>query len=238
MATYQGQTVDVYEDFEDSTQTGWTKTDGSGVLTTYGAAAAQYPGSTGSGGMLWDAAGNHAANLQYASGSNNSSMSFGFWYYMPAQAAWEGRNYAFCAYDVAVNEVYKLYIGGNADSPITYSAIIRNTAGDWSTAITLPSADTWYWLTGQAVQNGDMSISVYNTSNTQVGVTRTTTTGNFATREYRLAGNNPVTAGDVYWDDFCLDITDATFPLLGWTVGGGATNYNNTIMATLKRRRA
>jgi hypothetical protein len=220
MATYQGQTVDVYEDFEDALGAGWTETDVNSVLNPNDSAA-KYAGTNG---MSWDPTGAYAAQVVYDTGSNRSSVSLGYWFRLPTQAIWEYGGVSPFIMDDGASENCRLYFGGTGASPQVYNARLRNNVGTYSSEIIIPASNVWYWITIQMVQNGNLSLSIYNASQAQVGSTVTVAAGNLTFRTFRLQSSSLVSTIPTYWDDFILDYTDATFPLLGWSVAGAGTS--------------
>lgn len=83
--------------------------------------------------------------------------------------------------------------------------------------ITLPTMGVWYKLTLKRVQNGTSSLSIYDSTGTQVGATITGTSANFAST---LVGIGDAHAGVgtspnnyYYFDNLLVDQVNAVFPL-------------------------
>lgn len=220
MPTFHGQTVDLWEDFEDALGAGWTAADPDTNLSL--AAGAAYAGAQGFRMDQNGASGTpDAAYESYNTGAERTDLSVGFWYRGPAYTGdpenaiifnWGNSNGGTTnvrAYWRKASGVYRLAIRGTA----------------FSTGVTVSTA-TWYWVTIDLNKNGTCTLRVYDTTGTQVGSDDTCTANNSACN-YLIVGATSVGARDENvnhdWDDFVADWTDATWPLLGWDTGGGAT---------------
>lgn len=216
MATYQGQTVDVYEDFEDALDGSWSETDSGGNLDPQDASA-NYAGTYGMSLNL-DAT---VAYFDYSVGSSETDVSVGFWFNPTAM----GTNFT---------ESMEIFIAGaSAGSPTVrlyyydvgnvYTLRLRGT-GFGANNKTLPSVGAWYWITLDIVQNSTCTLRVYAADESEVDSgTSVTVTANDVAVSHIFLGTNSVTAvsGTLYYDDFVADWTDATYPLLGWSAAGG-----------------
>jgi len=216
MAIFHGQTVDMHEDFEDALDGSWVETDNDNNIDPNSAAAAL----AGSAGMLLnlrgDTAGGEDAFLGYDIGSAQTSMSYG----IRLKLATSGTDYIFDtlahsrdqnAMGVFTTKIYLQRTGG------VYKIRIRGTA---FADITVASA-TVYWVTVQSVQDDTSTMNVYGTDTVLVDSV-TVTGGSGATNDaITLGTDTPLDLDlDFYFDDLVADWTDATFPLLGWDVGG------------------
>jgi hypothetical protein len=234
MATYQGQTVDVYEDFEDALST-WVETDLQSKINVADSAA-EYAGTNGMSALL---DGTGLGYIHYPVGSTLTAASLGFWFYSGHLADWSGGPVIVSVCDIAEppTNVWNTYVvreQSGADNVIRFR--IRGTA--WANGPTIVD-NTWYWLTVLATRNGTCTLRVYDTSAAQVGSDATVTGLDNVTNGFTFGkcGAGALT-NSFYFDDIVLDWTDATFPLLGWSVGGGATSKVPQLMAQYRRRRS
>ena len=224
MATYFGQTVDVYEDFEDALVT-WVETDLSGVLDPH-SASAQYPGDSGSAGMAIDMTASHTAYIRYPVGFASTPVSIGFWFYTGAYGTWANGPFIAFLGDIAELPDNLRVISISRDAGATDNLdkiVIRGNAAPVNGPLIANS--TWYWITAQAVRNGTCTVRVYDTSFAQVGADVTCTGNDNAINALTLGGapGDP-TATSIYFDEYVADWTDATFPLLGWDSGISGTS--------------
>lgn len=213
MPTFHGQTVDVSEGFEGAfPNTGWTETDASGKLSQSATAVFE-----GTNGMLYDYTGAADAYLTYDTGADRTSLSLGCWFRMPAYAAFGGLGIIVSVLNTATDQVLRICAGRNAGDN-SYQIAVRANNGTFSTAIGL-SPSTWYWLTAKLVNGGNLSLNVYDTSQTLVGA-QTVACGAFSGRTVIVgAYSGFAAAANTYWDDIVIDYTAAAFPLLGWATG-------------------
>ncbi len=203
-------TYDIYEDFEDALSASWVETDTESLIDPNDASA-KYYGAKGCSISL-----NNTAVCYVGYQDAERTLSVGFWFYasaLPSNAAFS----FFCwGRDQTATGTYNIkayYV--RATGPI-YTIKLRGAEGAYSGAITL-TGDTWYWCTINMVKNATSTLRVYGTDKAQVGTDVTVAAGNNAADCY-LFGNDTVLgiADAIYIDDFVVDYTDATFPLLGW----------------------
>lgn len=222
MATFYGQTVDVYEDFEDALGAGWTETDtdtnvapNSTTQKKEGAAAAEFDfnGVTDGG---------ESSYLGYDIGGAVDPASYGFWLYCDggADATFTHELIALASVPTSMGTyACKLYLYRSAAG--AYAIRFRGASGyDTDSAI---STATWYWVTVKTVRNDTCSMNIYSAA--QALLYERTVTG------YDNGGLDSLTFGSggttnvnekIYFDELVIDWTSAAFPLLGWAVGGGA----------------
>jgi len=94
----------------------------------------------------------------------------------------------------------------------TYTIFLSHSGGNSGT-ITI-SAATFYWVTVKYIQNGTCSISVFNTSGSQVGSTQTLAGQNKSPFYHNFGCLTSLSgSGDDYIDDYVIDKTTAAFPL-------------------------
>ena len=204
--SYPGFDYDVHEDFEDALSGNWSETDPGGHLDPNDAAA-NYRGTYG---MSFNWNNTDTAYIEYGTfAPEESSASIGFWFYVPDLDDWDyGPAIAQFGYQStsAIMEVYFRRESAGA-------SYIKIKGSALETTYVEVNENTWYWITAQAVQNDTGSVAVYNTSGAQVGSTLTTTCMDDTIEYIRLRAVGESKDVDSYWDEFFLDITDATFPL-------------------------
>lgn len=234
MATFHGQTVDIYENFEDTTlETGLSLTDVSG----YGDvdSATQY--YAGSHSFQWDlnqAAGANPTYIYYD--ANVSKVSWGFWY-RTGSSFTNGKTCEFC---VMRNSAWT-WLMEVADvqnwSAVRQFEDVRNS----HTFLTGISDSTWYWFTFYWENGVGGKMRIYNTSQEMLGseYTWSASATNCATiyigPQYRYAQ----VGSYAYIDEFVIDKTSGTFPLLGWDTSspGSSTTPQNMMHLSRQRRR-
>jgi hypothetical protein len=209
MATFHGQTVDIWEDFEDSTlETGLTETD-TGSIVTIPDTAQHYAGSASMGVAAASGANGY---IEYTPGVDNSSI--GFWYRTSSLANWQwgptfvvfghaAMNRIICVADHYAGTRYLVVQWGSAPHATDSIACANNT---------------WYWVTIQYNRNTTSYVRVYNTAGEQVASVSHSLADYSA--DYQPYIRWGVVSSDVinsvYFDDAVVDKTDATFPILGW----------------------
>lgn len=164
---------------------------------------------TGTKGLSVDLAGSAAARIVFYSPSQHNSTSVGFWYRTPTGFGNFDAQQFFSCSDQAVNYTAPLNFGGDGTS-----TRYINWASGGSGGIAV-SAGTWYYVTMQYVRNSTSSLSVYDTSGNQVGSTSTKSIGDFQIGRYMWGSvvATTVSGAVAYFDNLCIDWTDATFPL-------------------------
>jgi hypothetical protein len=208
MAVFHGQTVDVYEDFEDALGGDWSEEDTGSILTPV-SADAEYVGTYG---MKVDLnIGDYAAYV-YNLFSSKTTVSIGFWFHSFAGT------YNF-TYPIAGFQGY-MDIRWLNDTGTWYFRAVDVDNSSYSSS---KSTDTWYWITMQFVQNWTGTVKIYDTSHNLLD-TLTCTCSN-DTVVFVIFGllNSKYEAANIYFDEVVIDYADATFPLLGWDADGGLT---------------
>jgi hypothetical protein len=218
MATFQGQTVDIYEDFEDATlATGLTETDVDGILTI-NSSGRYYAGSYS---MALDCTtGNHTARIVYTLASSGN-ISFGFWYFT---ANWTSNGK-----EISVTNVYSGGVGHKAISlwdDQTWAGVRNISFTEMGAGIAISSA-TWYWITCKWEAGVGGTLRIYDTSYNQVGSDLTTTGSGGDYHGDSADGLNigfdgnewSNFAGTINFDEYVIDETSMLWPILGWTAG-------------------
>lgn len=235
MATFHGQTVDIYENFEDtSLETGLSFTDSSG----YGDLDSTTQYYAGSHSFQWDLNQAAGANPTYVSYEPaDASVSWGFWY-RTGSSFTNGKTCEICA----VRNSSWTWLMEIADCQ-NWSAVrqiedVRNS----HTYLTGISDSTWYWITMSWVNGTGGKMRIYNTSHELQGEEYTWSSSStdcaaiYFGPQYRYAQ----VGSYAYIDELVIDKTSATFPLLGWDTGtsvsvsaglqvANAVQYNPTI---------
>ena len=233
MPTFHGQTVDIHEDFEDALTSPISERDTDNNIDPLNAAAA-YAGSYGMKHNLnGDTAGGEDAGIGVDLGATRDSVSWGFWFKMPVGTPTIAMDASGHVTDPAswgsyITKVYFYTLAGPA-----YSVRFRGATFP-SPGITGLSPDTWYWLTAKSVKNGTSTLRIYDTAQTQVGSDIEITGNNTANCDALYIGTDAPGDQDInyYYDDLVIDYTDATFPLLGWDVGGETVLIQDTVGLT------
>jgi hypothetical protein len=209
MATAYGQTVDVYEDQEDSTITPLTETDTGGFLTL---ADATYH---------WE--GTHAAKIDYTSLNANAflnydiisnSVSVGFAYrVLTGRSAW--------AFGPQIFQIKNDSLGNLIYINDTYSDTLHLSfqGSGLTTRDVVVTAGTWYWISLKFVRNGECRIAVYDAAHAEVqaDMAMTGTAANYATNDVNIGCcTSDAISGQAYYDTILIDNTSAAHPLLGW----------------------
>ncbi len=192
---------DYYEDFEDALSGDWSETDPNNVVDGQ-STDAEYRGSQGA---KHDWNGGNTGTLHLALGGTYANFSIGFWFKLP-----NNTNGIIMFQDAGQN--IRLYY---------YDSYFRLRGTDWTATTIAATQNTWYWLTLDMVRNGISTLRVYDTNDNQVGSDSTVTAYNAAMSVVDFFGgadDNPTAA---YLDEVVVDITDATWPLLGWETGAG-----------------
>jgi hypothetical protein len=219
MATFHGQTVDIYEDFEDTTLNAeLTVIDPAGIVTV--SDTNRY--MVGTHSMSVDVTtGVNTSNVQKSFGASPcAKASVGFWYYTCNWTS-NGKEMQFC------------YFRGGG---IMLKLITAFDSQDWlgnrnigfiefptSNYITVSSA-TWYWVTVIWEQGVGTTLRVYDTSHNQVGSDITALGGQGVDNHTQTIDDIHIGitdefanfAGKINFDEYVVDYTDGTFPLLGW----------------------
>lgn len=223
MATYMGQTVDVFEDFEDSTlDASLSETDTESNLTV--SSGTQY--KNGSAAMECDADGMGApAYLSYTTDVGNISV--GFWYRTPALADWSYMPALFTFLRGGYSDMAYVEYKYSGDQPYIKFWIAAS-----STTINV-SSGAWYWITGQVNRNATSYWALYDSTGTQVGSTYSSSAADYNVDRARIGMCDiHAISSTEYFDDYVIDSTDGTFPLLGWESGkslaGGISGASTT----------
>lgn len=216
MATFYEQTVDIHEDFEDALASPWTESDTASVLDP-NSASAKYEGSNGME-VAWSGA-NTARIYADFTGSRSSPVSVGFWYNVPAivEGGVVQGNFDYGVDQAAHIRFYVRYVTDHIELQM------RNNAGTYSSGVTV-SSGTWYWVTMQAANDDTCYLRVYDTSHNLVG-SEVSVTSELALDigQVNIGYSSLDISGHAYFDEVVIDYADGTFPLLGWSVGGGAS---------------
>jgi hypothetical protein len=191
---------DIYENFEDS-----SLAVGIGSAGNVTVPSADYAhGGTGSGKIT---SSNEASYFSYY--LNLTNFSTGFWVRTPATITPNNR-YQFL---ILENSVGDWIIDSEFVNDGGYQFQISNST---DIVYAPASTSTWYWVTVQYLRNQNMSVNIYNESHSLLG------NYSFSAPNYN-SGNiflgpswASVSSGIGYYDDWVIDATDATFPLLGW----------------------
>jgi hypothetical protein len=222
MATFHSQTVDIYEDFEDSTlATGLTESDADGILTVN--ATNRY--RAGSHSMSIDcSSGSHNAFLTTVDSQNLSKATVAFWYYTAGWAG-NGKELLCCR-----------FMGGGAAHKLitlfdeqTWGGVRNIAFTEMGTGITI-SSSTWYWFVVHWEAGVGGTLRIYDTSNTQVGSDLTTTgsggdyhSDHVDLMDIGLRDEFANFSEYLNYDELVLDTTNGAFPILAWDVGGGVS---------------
>jgi hypothetical protein len=215
MADYHGQTVDILEDCEDSSlAAGLTEVDTGGFLTL--ASAAQYAEDTHSHQLDYTSL-DAAAYIHYDLAQDN--VSFGFWWRSGSLSISQNAIMAFVestAGGYVLRISHDTQDGGNPNR-------LRFYDGTTYANVNI-SAGTWYWITVQVNRGAAINAKVYDTSHNQVGSDISLTAINNQINHVSIGnyGTTSKTNEITYYDSFVIDITDWTYPLIGWATGGSS----------------
>ncbi len=233
MPTFHGQTVDVYEDFEDALSGSWAATDPDTNLDAQNAAA-KYAGTYGlkinSNGST---AGGDVSYLRYDTGAERTDLSIGFWHYVASYTTFTV-NSVIGLWGAATPGTQNIRIY-HRKSGATNTLALRGTG--FSASGKAVSVDTWYWVTVDLNKNATSTLRVYDTAEAEVDAgTSVTATAHNNVCQYLYIGHTdaePDENEDTYWDEWVADWTSALFPILGWAAGGGVTvnPYYRTLLA-------
>lgn len=212
MAVFFGQTVDMLEQFSDSTlETGIVETDAGGVLTV--ASANQYVSSPSASEL---APGTTAtAFYRLATGTGFPSVSGGFWYRSPTNISTNAQTYV----HALTNQASTVFL--TVRDEVTSGAVrqLRFTVGATVDQLTI-TGDTWYWITSKATNAGDCLINVYAADHTllkEIVISGQVPASDM--NRYQIGRHATISAtvtGSQFFDDWVLDKTSAQFPLLAW----------------------
>jgi hypothetical protein len=222
VATFHDQTVDIWETFEGAYGATLAETDPDGILT---------PANT-------DYFKNGAASLKvdadsYATGeayltctfpSAVSNVSFGMWWRTGSgYGTWGGdpRPFVVRVHWAVVGAQMRILDRIDNDSGSAREFHCVEGVGASAVGTGSIADNTWYWVTGQYNRNATSYWKVYTEGGVEVGE------NSFTAADYNadiilLANITAHQACAFYLDDFVVDYTDATYPLLGWDVGGGS----------------
>lgn len=189
---------DVYDD------SNWTLVNASGEFTP--------SGDSGTRGLAVELGGTNPSAVTYILGTDQATVSLGFWYKTGNYASNSGGPVFLNLYSGTIGDAIGLLDERNTGSNARQ---IREQNASGGAAVVAVADDTWYWVTLKWASGTTGSLAVYNTSGTQVGTTQTWTCTTADINRFRLGNKDAFTrAGvSVYIDDFVLDWTDATFPL-------------------------
>jgi hypothetical protein len=211
-----GNAVDMSRGFEvNSDPSGWAaKTDTGSLINLYD--TAQPHTGTHSMSILGNAT--TAAYQQYDMGATRTPVSFAQWVYLPSSSTGDDTYWTACAGTSAcsspairwgfgkVSGAYKAKMAGVA----TYTGTVSLTA------------NAYYRLEVSYIQSGAISLTVFNSSGTQVDAISGTAQNAVPTRYFingRYAINVTTGWGTWHIDDVGLDYTTAVSPLWPFTVG-------------------
>ena len=225
MATFHGQTVDVYEDFEDATlESDLTFSNASG-LGTIPSTTWYHDGANGFAVDMTTAGGEtYHSRLTFSRASAPTTfdrISCGFWYH---NCNWtsNGQSMAFMMLN-----------GGGAAQKLCQVGDVLSWGGVRQFAdradpaygqITAPNY-SWVWVTVLWLRNTGYQVNIYDTSHTLLG--SWTGLGLGANDYHTTYVDNIVIgldenwagfAGSIGFDEFVIDYTNGVFPLLGWDV--------------------
>ena len=220
MADFHGQTVDLHQGFEAPLGAGWTETDPDNNVNPQDAAA-KYAGSYGASFNLnGNTAGGESSYLGYDIGGAQDPISAGFWFYAaPGSATFLLELFAPSAVPTNMGTYCaKIYYARSAGGD--YAIRWRGGSG-FSDDIAITSG-AWYWITVYTARNATSTINVYTAAHNLVDTKNVTgfDNGGIDSICFGVGGSYDQDVS-IYFDDVVVDWTDATFPLLGWTVGGG-----------------
>jgi hypothetical protein len=214
MATFFGQTVDVYEDMEDGSLDTVTETDTGSYLTLGN--TAQHVG--GSASMSVAANGGTAAYLGHDPSVDNWSV--GFWVRtQDYTSTWEygpDLQAGFGAPTLSRIITIREYMGD------VHNLIVRWGGTDAYNDTLEVSDATWYWVTMQYNRDATSYVRIYSVAHALLG-DYSQDLGDIvdAAAYFRIGVVEGTNAYTVYYDDLVMDWTSNTFPLLAWSVGGG-----------------
>ncbi len=239
-----GNTPTAYSDFENSTNgtaltsailiagthggsCTWTGTSSGMTVSTSGEQATVQNVTTngvtytapdaGTRGIAFDATVGGNATCTWV-GGNATTASAGVWWKAPASQ------------DATSPDSF-ITIGGNGAADYADAQLLQVSGGTRrvileapscgacaSSFITLPTLATWYMVTVQYVGGGTHSLSIYDTSGSQVGSTLTAAATGTNRPVSIQFGNSHGTAGTTgsnpyYFDNLLMDYVNGTFPL-------------------------
>jgi hypothetical protein len=208
-ANFHNQTVDIYEDFEDSTlAAGLTWEYHTSNDVTLSSTEHPYAGLA-SCKINHQSMGNQA-NILYFTGASN--ISAGFWFLCPTIASEAvGSNTAQIANPIdSTTSTYAVRVAVQKSSG-AYHLVL-----DWGNSCTvLPGS--WYWITYQYNGGGTSRLRVYDTSQTQI-LDASHSSPVLHLSELTLGTEQPenLPGTVVYYDEYVIDYTNHAFPILGW----------------------
>jgi hypothetical protein len=205
-----GANATVWENCEDATlQSGFT----TGGTVTFGDSNSEW-NSASDGGvygatMPLDGVANY---IQYQ--IDDDSVSWGAWFKTPDWGNNDsnfGVIYVWSTGSFDAGE-YNLYLRLDCDGcGMSPSLMLRGASG--TTTVAALAANTWYFITMQAVRNGTSSVRLYDSSKTVIGASNITRTAYDYNDDYHGFGIKYTKAGKyVRWDDIVF-YSDSTFPL-------------------------
>ena len=216
-------TVDYWQDFELSSVSGaqleahdnnacsscWTVTDVSSKLSV--ATGGEVTMDTcpdgvsdaGSSGLAYSWVDGATGYLEIDFGASKSNISVGFWVKTVNVPSWT----------YGLNIVSLMRADGAVVKSITNNRNLSTNVQQLSSYAC--AVDTWYWVTLKYTSSDFFYVKIYNTSGTEV-YSNSVATNIDTIRKIRVFGT-PQSGGTLtsYVDDLIIDITDATFPLIG-----------------------
>lgn len=221
MATYFGQTVDIYEDFEDATlDAALTATNPDGILHV--ADASQVHG--GAGALEIDLSGYTQENyITHLFTASNTAL-FAFWYRTGANYAdWGGGPFIFALREMAGNYAFRVLDrkSNSTNHRQLYGLVGSGTESFLADA--LLADNTWYFMSG-IINRG--AASYWRLSNE---AHETVDEQTFTAEDVPMDGGYipdiiQSQASMIYIDDFAI-ARSGTYPLLGWSVASGKPAY-------------
>jgi hypothetical protein len=218
---FHNQTMNIWEDFEDSTlYTGLTKVD-TGSLWTI-PSTDYFKNGTASGKLTYT--GMSAATYIY-NAPNVTNGSFGFWVRTPSIAQYTSGVQIGVVYNSSYAEPLRMYF--TAVSGTNYQLRFYNgTAESLYTVSTFAAySPQWLWITVQYNSGGTIYFNVYNASNTLLFSSSLSDVvgGGFYEVAIGAADTAYASSGTIaYFDDFVIDSTNKLFPILGWDTSSGS----------------
>jgi surface protein len=207
-------TYDVYEDFEDNALAGGIVAYGENVVNS---TSTYFKSGAASGRTNVTANTGVPSSFNYDTSVNNYST--GFWFMSPpAGAILAG---AESSIFMALDSSYSNYNNLKIYNDSWYYDDKRYYLADNSYLSQVEiSPSSWYWVTFQYKRNNYYNFLVYNTTYSLIfNVSGATTDDSALVLSLGKWNSDFPGQGVVYFDDWVIDTTDATFPLLGWEEG-------------------
>jgi len=193
----------------------WSTSQQAGLVTTQ--VASQDPAIPGTRGMQYSTSNGAKGFVEYVLPTAKSSVSIGLWYKTGASYSFAEGPHFMTFSNAAFGDTMRLADERDSLDNQRQIRISPDNSGGVEGRVTGLSDNTWYWVTMKIVQGGTGNFSVYNTSLNLIGTTTYTDFSNAITMSI-LLGNSQQTAPShaytVSFDDFVVDATTASFPLM------------------------